>query len=223
MDVFKTTDAARRCRRSLFACLALVVIAGAQPAIAASPSTALPISLDAASSDFDYRNNLLVFRKVRISQGEVSVEADEATATGLEFENSEWRFTGSVRIRMQNGQLDSEAATVTFRGNQITRASITGKPASFEQRRVEQQVARGRAGAIDYDVSRGTIELTDMAWLSDGNNEITGQTLVYDMLKERVFANPGEQDPGGVSITINPRTVTPPAPPVPGTTPGSAP
>jgi lipopolysaccharide transport protein LptA len=172
-----------------------------------------PISLDAASSNFDYRNNLLTFRKVRIAQDGMSVEADEATATGLDFENSEWKFTGAVRIRMPNGLLDSDAATITFHNNQITNARIAGSPAAFQQERVEQQVARGRAGTIEYDVARGTIELKDKAWLSDGKNEITGQTLVYDMLKERVIANPGEQDLGGVSITINPRSVAPPRPP----------
>ncbi len=198
-----------------------VVLAGAGLGVAAialpaAPGITLtdptqPISLDAASSDFDYRKNLLVFRKVRIAQGELSVEADEATATGLDFENSEWKFSGAVHIRMPNGLLDSDDATVTFRNNQISHARIAGTPASFEQRRVvEQQVARGRAGNIEYDVTRGTIELKGKAWLSDGQNEITGQTLVYDMTKERVFANPGEQDPGGVSITINPRNLNAP-------------
>jgi lipopolysaccharide transport protein LptA len=199
---------------ALASLLAGSIASGAQLADATQP-----ISLDAASSDFDYRNNLLTFRKVRIAQGNMSVEADEATATGLDFENSEWKFTGSVRIRMQNGRLDSDAATIRFRNNQIGHARIEGMPATFEQQGDEQQVARGRAGTIEYDVTRGTIELKDKAWLSDGKNEITGQTLVYDMLKERVLANPGEQDPGGVSIIINPRNITPPKAPAPG--PGS--
>jgi lipopolysaccharide export system protein LptA len=201
-------------------CLCSSLLSGAIAFGATLADATKPISLDAASTNFDYRNNLLTFRKVRIAQDGMSVEADEATATGLDFENSEWKFVGTVQIRMPNGRLDSDSATITFRNNQITNARITGSPATFQQERVEQQVARGRAGAIEYDVTRGTIELKDKAWLSDGKNEITGQTLVYDMLKERVIANPGEQDPGGVSITINPRTLTPPAiPPVPGPAP----
>lgn len=215
------TTSRRRYIRRLLAALLTAGIAGTvmtTPAATLADSTQ-PISLDAASSDFDYRNNLLTFRKVRISQGEMSVEADEATATGLDFENSEWKFSGSVHVRMANGLLDSDTATITFRSNQIAHARIAGSPAAFEQRRTEQQVARGRAGTIEYDVTSGTVELKDKAWLTDGKNEITGQTLVYDMLKERVFANPGEQDPGGVSITINPRTLTPP-PKTPGASPG---
>jgi len=201
-------------------CLALLGLPGSAASGATLADATKPISLDAASTNFDYRNNLLTFRKVRIAQGGMSVEADEATATGLDFENSEWRFMGAVHIRMPNGLLNSDSATITFRNNLITNAKIAGSPADFQQERVEQQVARGRAGTIEYDVARGTIELRDKAWLSDGKNEITGQTLVYDMAKERVIANPGEQDPGGVSITINPRSLTPPAaPPAPGPAP----
>ena len=223
MDAFNNELGYRRMRCTLTASLLVAsslvahLLSGPGAFGAALADATLPVSLDAASSDFDYRNNLLIFRKVRIAQGDITVEADEATATGLDFENSEWKFTGDVRIRMPNGLLDSDSATVTFRGNQIAHARIDGMPAEFEQRRVEQEVARGRAGTIEYDVTRGTVELKDEAWLSDGKNEITGQTLVYDMLKERVFANPGEQDPGGVSITINPRTLpSTPQVPVPG-------
>lgn len=194
-------------------CFVGALLSGTTARSASLTDATKPISLDAASTNFDYRNNLLTFRKVRIAQAGMSVEADEATATGLDFENSEWKFSGAVHIRMPNGLLDSDSATITFRSNEITHAQIAGSPATFQQQRVEQQVARGRAGTIEYDVTRGTIELKDKAWLSDGKNEITGQTLVYDMVKERVIANPGEQDPGGVSITINPRALSPPAPP----------
>ena len=94
----------------------------------------LPISLNAASSDFDYRNNTLRFRQVQITQGNVSVEADEANATGLNFENSRWTFRGNVRIEVEDGSLASDDATVTFVNNQIERAVITGTPATFEHK-----------------------------------------------------------------------------------------
>lgn len=211
------SNASLPCRLRWLAAVAACWLCALAPAASLTDATK-PISLDAASTNFDYRNNLLTFRKVRIAQDGMSVEADEATATGLDFENSEWKFMGAVHIRMPNGALESDSATITFRNNQITRARIAGSPAVFQQERVEQQVARGRAGTIEYDVTRGTIELKEQAWLSDGKNEITGQTLVYDMVGERVIANPGEQDPGGVSITINPRSLpAPPAPPRGGT------
>jgi lipopolysaccharide transport protein LptA len=102
---------------------------------------------------------------------------------------------------------------VQFRNNSIARATIKGTPAEFEQRlREGDQVARGRAASIEYDVQAGTVHLTGDAWLSDGQNEIRGNTLVYDIGRERVQANPNEKDPGGVRITINPPKKTGAAP-----------
>jgi MerR family transcriptional regulator/heat shock protein HspR len=81
----------------------------------------------------------------------------------------------------------------------------------FEQKlRQSEQLARGRATTIDYDVKANTVKLTGDAWLTDGQNEIRGDTLIYDIGKQRVVANPNEKDPGGVQITINPRTTPPP-------------
>jgi len=175
-----------------------------------------PINLEAASSDFDYRNNTLLFRRVRITQGTLQVEAQEASATGLDFENSEWRLKGDVRISVTDGKLTSSDATVSFRDNQIVSALIRGTPASFEQRlKDSQQLAQGEAGTIDYNVRDGTVRLSGDARLTDGQNVIRGSTLVYDIGKQRVVANPGGNDPGGVRITINPKQRAPATTPAP--------
>ncbi|MBK6454209.1 MAG: hypothetical protein IPF84_17585 [Proteobacteria bacterium] len=193
--------------------LGTVPFAGAQTGLPAGNSE-LPINLEAASSDFDYKNNTLLFKRVKITQGGLEVTAQQASATGLEFNNSEWRLLGDVTITVPGGKLQSSEARVMFRNNAIASASIKGTPAQFEQRLKEKnQVARGRAAAIDYDVKAATVRLTGDAWLTDGNNEIRGNTLVYDIGRERVQANPNEKDPGGVKITINPPQKTPAAKP----------
>ena len=53
-----------------------------------------PITVDAASSEVDYRTNTVVFSEVVISQGATRVRADHAHATGLNFANSRWTFDG---------------------------------------------------------------------------------------------------------------------------------
>jgi len=191
--------------RALCALLLLLGWLGAAAAATTYDSKA-PINLEAASSDFDYRNNTLLFKRVKITQGMLTVEAQEASATGLEFENSQWTLKGEVRITVPDGKLTSDSATVSFKDNQIARAQVRGEPATFEQR-IEKtgQLAKGRAGSIDYDVRNGTVELAGQAWLSDGQNEISGSKLIYDIGRQRVAANPGETEPGGVRITINPK------------------
>jgi lipopolysaccharide transport protein LptA len=196
----------RNSLRHRAALLALGVLLASGPAAAQQHDTKAPINLEAASSDFDYRNNTLVFRRVKITQGTLVVEAQEANATGLDFENSQWTLKGQVRITMPEGKLASDSATVTFRDNQIVRAQVRGTPATFEQRLKEnRQLAQGRARDIEYDVRNGTVQLAGDAWLSDGQNEIRGQKLVYDIGKQRVAANPGATEAGGVKITINPK------------------
>lgn len=185
---------------------ALLVALACATAGAAPYDATAPINLEAASSDFDYRNNTLVFRRVAISQGNLRVEAQEATASGLEFVNSQWTFSGQVRITVPDGKLSSDSATVTFRDNQIVEARVRGSPAQFEQRLKDSgKLAQGRAATIEYDVRNDTVRLAGQAWLTDGQNEIRGETLIYDIGRQRVAANPGATEPGGVRITINPK------------------
>ena len=169
------------------------------------------ISLDAQSSELDYKNNNLIFRKVRITQGDMSVAADQAQATGLDFENSRWVFRGNVRITMNQGQLTSEEAEITFAKKLLSKAIVNGNPAEFEQR-IEKtgKLARGRADTIDYDVAKGVVHFSKNAWLSDGQNEIRGESLKYNVLAQNIVAESSEQGSQRVHIII-----TPPANPKP--------
>ena len=170
------------------------------------PDPAQPITITANSSVLDHRQNTVLYRKVRIAQGDVSVEADEATASGREFENSQWTFSGTVRIRLPNGAIDSDTAVVTFSEGQLAHARMIGNPARFEQHRTNpDQLAKGHAGTIEYDITHSTVRLSQQAWLTDGTNEISSETLLYDMRGERVLANPEGKAQGGVNITFRPR------------------
>jgi lipopolysaccharide export system protein LptA len=54
-----------------------VLLAVVAAASAAAVRNELPINVEAASTDFDYKNNSLVFKRVRITQGDMQVDADE--------------------------------------------------------------------------------------------------------------------------------------------------
>ena len=202
---------ARSCRK-LKLLLAVALASGA--AAAPAPPSALqpgqpPINLEATSTEVDGRTNTLVFSDVVISQGATRVQADHAHATGLNFANSRWTFEGKVRIDAeQHGNLRSDQAAIEFRDNRIARATITGKPAEFEQKRADSdQVARGRAGEIVYDLNDGTVRLANQAWLTDGQNEISGPLLVYNIREQRVQAAAAPGTDERVHITIAPRAV----------------
>lgn len=203
---------ARICRNraALLLAGALLPALGVRAAEAIPDFSGLPVSVDASSSEIDAKTNALVFTNVVISQGDMRVQADHARATGLNFANSRWNFDGNVRIDAeQRGNLRSDQAVVEFRDNHIARATITGKPAEFEQKRANDQIARGHADEILYDVNDGTVRLTDDAWLSDGLNEISGPLLVYNIRQQQIQALTSAAAAGGgadqrVHITIAP-------------------
>jgi lipopolysaccharide export system ATP-binding protein len=124
-------------------CVGLLGVAAA----AQSPRETQKIVVDAVPVDVNYRDNTALLRDVVITQGDMRIEAAEARVKGgLDFENGEWTISGNVRIRAEGGNLSADKAVVSFRNNLISRATITGTPAEFEQLRKDgQHLARPRA------------------------------------------------------------------------------
>ncbi len=164
-------------------------------------SSDAPISLKADNTELDFRTGKTLLKNVAISQGEVSVRAERAEATGIDSKDQTWEFSGNVKIVAEKrGTLQSDDALVEIRNNLIIRATANGKPAQFEQRRegsAETEAARGRAKQIVYEVESGTVKFVNDAWLSNGANEISGPLLTYDIRRKKV----GGQ---GVNIVIQP-------------------
>jgi lipopolysaccharide export system protein LptA len=193
-------------RGARVAALAALLLACGNARAADPAARNAPVQVDAASSSVDYRTSTVVFRDVVITQGTVRVSAEQARATGLEFQKSTWTFNGNVRIAVDGGGLRSDQATVYFLDSRVSRATIVGAPAEFEQQRTgSSDMARGRAGNIEYDLDTGAVRLRGAAWLTDGRNEISGEELVYDLRAQRVQSEsrPGAQD--RVRITIRPK------------------
>src|SRR5580692_10226686 len=137
---------------ALFALMSPAVPAGG----AAARVTQLPILLDAQSTEVDLRTNTAVFNKVRISQGNMLISADQGHATqtnALNFDNNLWVFRGNVKITMDQGLLTSDEAQITFLNKVLTRAVANGKPAEFQSLvATTGKVVHGRANTVDYEV-----------------------------------------------------------------------
>jgi lipopolysaccharide transport protein LptA len=199
----------RPTRIAFAAILALVL---AMPAIAAQPTKGrnAEIVVDAASSDVDYRSNTLLFRDVVITQGPLRVQAERARATGLDFKDATWTFSGKVKIDVEGGTMRAEEAVVNFIADQLARATVRGKPAEFEQQMKTGGKARGRAGSLVYETRGGTVTLKENAWLSDGRSEIRGEQLVYEIAAQRVQAGKTTGSDERVRIVIRPQTAPEP-------------
>jgi lipopolysaccharide transport protein LptA len=189
------------------AAAALGLTLAAPAAWAAAPAKSEVIALDAQSSELDLKTNNMFFRKVRIAQGPMSVSADQGQATqeALKFENSLWVFRGNVKIAMENGLLTADEAQIDFIKKLLAKAVAHGKPAEFEQK-IEKtgKLAHGHADTIDYDAAKGLVKLTKNAWLSDGQNEVHGESFVYNVLTQSIVADAAEQGSQRVHIIITP-------------------
>jgi lipopolysaccharide export system protein LptA len=174
----------------------------------AAPKPApLAIDFTAQSSEIDYKNSFTTFKKVQITQGNMSISADQGQVkgTGVNFQDSHWIFRGSVRIMVQEGVLTSDEAQAFFANNQLARATASGKPATFQQKIAKaDKTVSGHSENIDYDAAHGMVHLTTDAWLSDGQNEIRDQSLRYDMIGQRLIAPEAEQQGQRVHIIITP-------------------
>ncbi|MGA2342348.1 MAG: lipopolysaccharide transport periplasmic protein LptA [Steroidobacteraceae bacterium] len=196
---------APRLRVAAAIALGLTLAAPAMPAVA--PAKSEIIALDAQSSELDLKSNNMFFRKVRIAQGSMSVTADQGQATqeALKFENSLWVFRGNVKITMEGGLLTADEAQIDFVKKLLSKAVAHGKPAEFEQK-IEKtgKIAHGHADTIDYDAAKGVVKLTTNAWLSDGQNEVHGESLKYNVLAQSIVADAAEQGSQRVHIIITP-------------------
>jgi lipopolysaccharide export system protein LptA len=171
-----------------------------------------PISFDAAWGEIDYKNKIGDFKNIVVSQGTMRITADTAHAVGLDeqgIQDGRWTFRGNVRIDADpHGTLRSDEAVVEFRDKRISTATATGKPAEFQQTRSENgQLTRGHADLIVYDVGAGTVRLTKDAWLSQGQNQMSGPLLIYNIKKQAVQADSARPDKR-VHITIVPHSNT---------------
>lgn len=180
-----------------------------------APDSTLPIDLDATFSEFDRRNNRLIFRQLSITQGTLAIKADEATADPADFANSVWIFSGNVLIRNGDTEASSDRAELTFRDNRLRKAKLTGQPARFKaQSAGGKPPTEGHGQLLEYDVDAATIDLRNEAYLSDSSNEISGNRIAYDLRREVVTAGAAEGGQVRMRITPQQKKSTPPPAPV---------
>jgi lipopolysaccharide transport protein LptA len=213
--------------RKLLALVALLVpVAQANAAPAVARGARAQILLDAQSTSIDLKTNSAVFTKIRISQGAMSITADQGQASqqrsaDLYFENNVWNFRGNVKVIVEQGQLFSDDAQITFVNSLLSKAVVNGKPASFEQTVTKTgKPAKGSAQTIDYNAAKHLVRFSGNAYLSYGDNEIRRQSdLVYEIASQKVIAEESEQNSQRVRIIITP----PPKAPAPANPPPANP
>ncbi len=163
------------------------------PAVALAQDENLRVSLDAEWSSFDRQSNTMMFRGLRIAQGDFMIEADEAVASDLDFDRSEWEFSGNVRIGLDTAVIESSRAEVVFETHDLLVVELQGDPAEFRDRNTELgDPITGGAEVLRYESAERTLRMTGGAWLSEGPNEFTGCDLIYDIDEKKITSGSSE-------------------------------
>ncbi len=152
---------------------------------------------DSQSLTLDRKTNLIQLQGPRITQGDLHIEADQALATGLDFQqSSEWQFMGNVRIAVGSARIEADSAVFTFDEERLARGELVGTPAAFTDTDSSGgKPISGGANKLTYDYVGRTLRLSENAWVNKDQYEIHGCDLIYDFADERVSS--GSADCGG--------------------------
>ena len=181
------------------------------PGLAAAQASdlRLPISLDADSTNYDGNSSMLVFKGLRLSQGPIGIAADEGRATKLDFQDSVWRFEGNVVIDVDNGHIECASADLKFADHKLIFATIHGEPATFEMNRPgSDEVTRGEAERLEYDLDSRIIEFSGDAKFSESGNQIASSFIAYNIAEQRINAESSGEGDDKVKITFTPQEST---------------
>jgi lipopolysaccharide transport protein LptA len=170
--------------RNLLICVLALIASRALAAQAASSDCRDPVKLDSGPFVLDHKTNLINVQKPKITQCKTVITADEATATGLDFDTrSEWRFMGHVHVVVDTAELTADTAIFTFADKRLARGQLLGT-ATF----VDNQTGdKGSANKLVYDDKAKTLLLSDNAQVHKAQYDIQGGCdLIYDLNEKRV-------------------------------------
>ncbi|MBM37705.1 MAG: hypothetical protein CMO97_01415 [Woeseia sp.] len=150
----------------------------------------LPWDIFAESMVFDGKSSTYIYNSIQFSQGTISIKSDEGRAILDQNNSGIWNFSGNVNINVNNGRINCDFAELIFDGNALTKATITGMPATFLlQRDGAEDATQAEAEKLFYDVQNGTIEFSVNASIMEGNNEISSEYFIYNINERRINAD----------------------------------
>jgi lipopolysaccharide transport protein LptA len=168
--------------RGCAAALAVALAAGAQN----NARDELQFSSDTLV--LDGPTNMMRAQQPRITQGNLRIAADDALATGFEFDEAgEFRLTGNVRVDVDTASMQANSAVFMYADGQLSRGELEGMPVSFSAvDAATQRKVTGYAGKMSYDNVARTLRMSGKASVQMETREVLGCDLIYDLRAERV-------------------------------------
>src|SRR5262245_18054851 len=139
---------ARSFPSTLRGCAAALALAFS--AVAQNHDAGDELQFSAESLVLDPPTNMMRAHQPRITQGNLRIAADDALATGFEFDEAgELRLAGNVRIEVDAASMQANSAVFTYADGQLSRGELEGTPVSFsEVDAATQRKITGQAGKM---------------------------------------------------------------------------
>jgi len=168
-------------------------------------SNELPINIDAESTGYIGDQSTLTFKKINISQGDISIYADYGESSKLDFEDSIWKFEGNIEIKIENGSINSDYAYIEFKKHRIKNVKIRGVPATLSMTREGKKTQTiAKANRIDYDFEKSLVDFSGNVSIEEDGNQISSDYLVYNLDNQSIQAQSDNKDDPKVKITYTP-------------------
>ncbi len=133
----------------------------------------------------------------------------DAESVDIDFATGKRVYKGNVKLRQGTIKLDADKVEVYFKNGELEKAIAKGNPAVFSQRPDgKPHDVVGKAIFIHLDEINNVITLTKNAILTQGQDSISGKTIVYDMANDKMKVRGGGQS-APTRSTKMPETETP--------------
>lgn len=158
--------------------LALGLLLICTNATALSTDSEQPIYIDSNAQNLDLKKNIVIFTgDVYLRQGSIRLRADKVIVT---------------RPQSREGFENIDAF---------------GEPATFKQTLDDGKKIHGEAKKLRYEVGKSFLTMTNKAVLiQDNENQVEGKVITYDIDKQLLVAQSGEQS--RVTTVLQPQNKT---------------
>ena len=138
-------------------------------------------------------------------------ESDSNEPIFLESDSAKWdeesqksTYRGNVIVTQGSMLLTGELLIVTSKNNEINRMVITGEKAKYKQKTITGKIINGEAKKIQYYVDKAKIIFLDKAILTQTNNIVRSNRIVYKTDTENITAG-DKKGKSRVKMTLEPK------------------
>jgi lipopolysaccharide export system protein LptA len=136
---------------------------------------------------------------IRADTGEFDQKTNQAT------------YAGDVQVDQGTMRVNAERMVVHRKDQKVTRIIFFGDattPARYQQQlTLDEGQVKARADTITYHTQREVLDLEGRAFLSQQGNEVTGNTIKYDIVAGKVNAT-SKPNSGPIQMIIMPDGTT---------------